>query len=214
MVTTTSRGPGTSTFFYMLNKTWATKPSNFTRNCFPFRLRARRTPLWGAETFGSHRPYGLPSWHPSLGCRASVSIAPASKICLRHVVRYSYEMTFPCPQRPLWGESKSDQVLGKFFFFFLFELEVYCPLCKQQDMIVQLSVTSYVYHLLTQEKVDNRLASWSEIIKTEGIKPRPSRPAEKRNHGGSGRAGKGQRRELLRMRKVASASAPFTVQNK
>jgi len=35
-------------------------------------------------------------------------------------------------------------------FFFFFELEVYCPLHKQQDMIVQLSVTSYVYHLETQ----------------------------------------------------------------
>jgi len=42
-------------------------------------------------------------------------------------------------------------------FRFFFELGVYCPLHKQQDMIVQLSVTSYVYHLETQEKVNNRL---------------------------------------------------------
>jgi len=37
------------------------------------------------------------------------------------------------------------------FFFFFFELGVYCPLRKQQDMMVQLSVTSYGYHLATQE---------------------------------------------------------------
>jgi len=44
-------------------------------------------------------------------------------------------------------------------FFFFFELEVYCPLRKQQDMIVQLSITSYIYHLVSQEEVDNGLSS-------------------------------------------------------
>ena len=82
-------------------------------------------------------------------------------------------------------------------------------------MMVQLSITSYGYHLVTQEKVDNGMSGRSGKSKTESIRrSRPSRPAEKNNHGGSGQAGKGRRRELLRIRKVASASAPFTVQNK
>ena len=65
---------------------------------------------------------------------------------------------------------QSSLVFERFFFFFFFELEVYCPLRKQQDMIVQLSVTSYVYHLETQEKLDNRLSSRSHVNKTESAK--------------------------------------------
>jgi len=81
-------------------------------------------------------------------------------------------------------------------------------------MMVQLSVTSYRYHLVTQEKVNNRLSSLTDVNKTKGTKHlRPSRLA-KENHGGSRQEGRGWRRELLWIRKVASASAPFTVQNK
>jgi hypothetical protein len=87
MATTASRGPGTLTF-HTEQQDWA-KPSNFTRNCFSFRLCARRKPLWGTETFGGHQSYGVSSRHPSLGCPALASVASS---CLRHVVRYSHGM--------------------------------------------------------------------------------------------------------------------------
>ena len=58
------------------------------------------------------------------------------------------------------GSGNGDASVRKIDFFFFFELGVYCPLHKQQDMMVQLSITSYGYHLVTQEEVNNRLSSW------------------------------------------------------
>jgi len=65
-------------------------------------------------------------------------------------------------------------------------------------MIVQLSVTSYIYHLVTQDKVNNRLLSWLDISKTESTKARQAFEAgQEENHRGSRQAGKGWRRVLL-----------------
>jgi len=48
-------------------------------------------------------------------------------------------------------------------------------------MMVQLSITSYGYHLLTQDKVDNGMSGITDVNKTESVKSsRPSRPAEKK----------------------------------
>ncbi len=108
MATTTSRGPGTLTLFYA-ERDWA-KPSNLTRDCFSFRVRARRTSLWGSETVGSHRSHGLPSWHPPLRRHALILIRVASSHP-RRVVRCICDMMFTrC--RDFWqrGEPKSDQV--------------------------------------------------------------------------------------------------------
>ena len=47
-------------------------------------------------------------------------------------------------------------------------------------MMVQLSVISYGYHLVTQDKVDNGMSSRSCVNKTKSVwRSRPSRPAEK-----------------------------------
>jgi len=47
-------------------------------------------------------------------------------------------------------------------------------------MMVQLSITSYGYHLVAQEEVDNRKSSITDVNKTESARrSRPSRPAEK-----------------------------------
>lgn len=90
----TSRGPGTLTHFYYPEQEWAKLP-DITRNRFSFRICTCRKPLWGAETFGSHRTHGLPSWYPAVGCQKSLVIAPD---CLHRNVHYMYEMTFTrCP---------------------------------------------------------------------------------------------------------------------
>jgi len=45
--------------------------------------------------------------------------------------------------------------------------------------MVQLSVTSYRYHLMTQDEVDNGMSGITDVNKTESAgRSRPSRPAE------------------------------------
>ena len=54
--------------------------------------------------------------------------------------------------------------------------------------------------------------TWGKKNRDRGVQGHKA--GQKLNYGGSGRAGRGRRRELLRRRKVARWVAPLTVQNK
>ena len=109
----TSRGPGTLTHFYYPEQEWA-KLLDIPRNCFSFRICTCRKPLWGSETFGSHRTHGLPSWYPAVGCQKSLVIDAPD--CPHHSVHYMYEMTFTrCPTRTPVAPREPKIVEIKFF---------------------------------------------------------------------------------------------------